>query len=150
MISNYQSIQLYTDGGARGNPGPAGYGFVVKAKDSSGAVIILKKCGDFLGHMTNNQAEYHGFLAGLRWLIEHQYQSLPLEFFLDSLLVVRQLEGKYKVKNPGLKPLWQQARLLLSQCSHYQFHHIPRSQNALADQLANLAMDQQGRVDLPL
>ncbi len=142
------NVQLYSDGGARGNPGPAGYGFVIQSKSPSGAVKFLKKCGDYLGETTNNQAEYHGLLAGLRWLLDHQFQAANLQIFLDSLLVVNQLTGKFKVKHPRLKPLWQQARTLLSQFSSSTIHHIPRHQNSLADHLANLAMDQRGRVEI--
>ncbi len=140
-------IQLYTDGGSRGNPGPAGYGFVVKTNSQSGAVNFLKKCGDYLGFATNNQAEYHGLLAGLGWLLDNHYQDSNLTVFMDSLLVVNQLNGKFKVKNPQLKPLWRQAQTLLHQFTIFNLKHIPRNQNVLADRLANLAMDRQSRVE---
>ena len=141
-------IKLYTDGGSRGNPGPAGYGFVVQNATDPNAVIILEKCGDYLGLTTNNQAEYHGLLAGLRWLLAHHYQDAKLHIFMDSLLVVNQLNGKFKVKNPRLKPLWQQAQTLLTQFPDHSIHHVLRHLNSEADHLANLAMDRQDRVEL--
>ena len=148
MSSSFVHLKLYTDGGSRGNPGPGGYGFVVQVQTSSGAVKFLKKCGDFLGQTTNNQAEYYGLLAGLRWLLDHQYHQVNLSIYLDSLLIVNQLQGKFKVKQPHLKPLWQQTQTLLHRFSSYTINHIPRHQNSLADRLANLAMDKRGRVEL--
>jgi len=131
-------LLLQTDGGSRGNPGPAAYGFV--AKDSAGN--LLEKCGNYLGLATNNQAEYAGLLAGLHWVLTH-YPTSALTIQMDSLLIVNQLKGLFKVKHPDLIPKYQEARGLLSQLSSWSIHHIPRSQNALADSLLNTVLDSQ-------
>lgn len=129
---------VYTDGAARGNPGPAGAGWVVC--DAAGTPLFQNK--KFLGERTNNQAEYQALLLALAELRE----TVPpaesvLKIFLDSELVVRQLKGEYKVKNEGLKPLFRETVLTLSRFSGYSIQHIPREQNRRADQLANEAMD---------
>ncbi len=139
MQENPKKIKLYTDGGARGNPGPAGIGFVV-IEVSSGAEIILEKCGNYLGHATNNQAEYQALIAGLTWLEEHG-RGEPLEIFLDSALVVNQVKGEFKLKNQALIPLHAKVMRLLGKRSNYSIHHIPRAQNFLADSLVNQALD---------
>lgn len=132
-------LKLYTDGGARGNPGPAAYGFVVQDVTSS-AVKLLEKCGNYLGVCTNNQAEYAGLLAGLNWVVTHHPDS-QLSIFMDSLLIVNQVKGLFKIKNPALLPKYQEVRGLLSQLPGYTISYLPRAQNALADELVNLALD---------
>ena len=132
-------LLLNTDGGSRGNPGPAAYGYVIQDV-TSGAGIILEKCGNYLGSITNNQAEYAGLVAGVKWVLAH-YPQANLEIRMDSLLIVNQVKGLYKVKSPDLLPLYQEARGLLSQLPHYTISHTYRSGNLQADQLVNDALD---------
>ena len=126
---------LYADGGARGNPGPAGAGAVLLDQDGN----EVEAFSSYLGETTNNQAEYQGLIMGLEGAIKHKVASLTVR--LDSELVVRQMNGQYKVKNPGLKPLFQKARRLLESFERASIGHVPRAQNKRADELANLAMD---------
>ena len=126
---------LYCDGGSRGNPGPAGAGFVIYDKTHK-EVCVGKK---FLGETTNNVAEYTALLLGLNKAKECGIQHLSC--FLDSELVVKQLHGEYRVKHPNIKPLFARVQALLPQFSDISFSHIPRSKNARADSLANEAMD---------
>ena len=128
-------IYAYFDGGARGNPGPAGYG--VHIVDDQGTV--LSEQHGSLGIATNNVAEYRGVIAALQWAVEHEVPSLTVRG--DSLLIVEQMRGNYKVKNEGLKPLYLQARMLVMQIGDVRFEHVPREQNKDADRLSNLGMD---------
>lgn len=133
-------INIYTDGGSRGNPGPSGYGLVVY--DNLKKVIYQES--KFLGVKTNNEAEYLALLASLEWVKKNQemYQINKVNFFADSQLLVRQLQGKYKVKAPNLKDLFIKSQQLLNQINlDYQFNDIRRELNTLADELANQAMD---------
>jgi ribonuclease HI len=132
-------IRIFTDGGARGNPGPAGIGIVVY--DGEGA--ILEQCHRYLGTATNNVAEYQGLITGLTLALKHM--PCTVEMFLDSELVVRQMKGEYKVKNENLAMLYRQACALAQQIPHIRFTHIPREQNSAADKLANVAIDSQGK-----
>lgn len=125
----------YFDGGARGNPGPAGYG--VHIVDEHGTV--LSEQHGSLGIATNNVAEYHGLIAALQWAVEHEVRSLTVRG--DSQLIVEQMRGNYKVKNEGLKPLYLQARMLVMQIGDVRFEYVPREQNKDADRLSNLGMD---------
>ena len=127
--------RLYTDGGARGNPGPAGIG--ARLLDASGDVV--EELADSIGTATNNVAEYQALLAGLELALDHDVQRLDV--FLDSELVVRQVNGQYKVKDAGLKPLHAQACLLLSRFHEVDVRHVRREQNAEADALVNKAID---------
>jgi ribonuclease HI len=127
--------RLYTDGGARGNPGPAGIG--ARLLDASGDVV--EELADSIGTATNNVAEYQALLAGLELALDHDVQRLDV--FLDSELVVRQVNGQYKVKDAGLKPLHAQACLLLSRFLEVDVRHVRREQNAEADALVNKAID---------
>ncbi|HXT71407.1 MAG TPA: ribonuclease HI family protein [Vicinamibacterales bacterium] len=124
------------DGGARGNPGPAGWGAVVR--DEAGGVVA-ELCGA-LPHSTNNVAEYSGLLAALAWCREHGATAVHVRS--DSLLLVQQMKGVYKVKNEGLKPLHGKARLLSHDIGRVTFEHVRREFNKEADRLANLAMDE--------
>jgi ribonuclease HI len=126
---------LRTDGGARGNPGPAGAAFVLE--DAGGAVV--RSGGRFLGTATNNVAEYEAVLWGLQTALEHGVSDLRV--CADSELVVKQLLGSYRVKNEGLKPLHAKARSLLGRFAAVEVLHVRREQNAAADDLANQAMD---------
>lgn len=133
---NGKSLTLYADGGSRGNPGPAGAGAYLVDENGS----ELAKLHQYLGETTNNVAEYQGLIIGLEAAVKHQAQTLTV--LLDSQLIVRQLNGQYRVKQPHLKPLFAQAKELLRQIPQVEIKHIPREENTEADQLANLAMDE--------
>ena len=128
-------ITAFFDGGARGNPGPAGWGvFIV---DDGGTV--LAELSGALGVATNNVAEYRGLLAALEWARAHGHHTLLVRS--DSLLLVEQMLGNFKVKNAGLQPLHARARVLVHQLGDVRFEHVGRAKNAHADRLANAAMD---------
>ena len=128
-------ITAYIDGGARGNPGPAGYGVRVEAPDGT----LLDELHGALGIATNNIAEYNGLLAALRWAVAHGESSVHIR--ADSELLVKQMRGEYRVKNEGLKPLFLQACALIRQIGDVRFEHVRREFNAEADRLSNLGMD---------
>ena len=125
----------HSDGGARGNPGPAGYGVVIK--DESGHKVAALK--EYLGHQTNNFAEYQGLIAALEYALEHGPKALKV--ISDSELLVRQIKGVYKVKNAALKDLHARAKDLISQLDWFSIGHALREHNQEADRLANEAMD---------
>ena len=128
-------ITAYFDGGARGNPGPAGYGvFIV---DNQGTV--LAELYEPMGIATNNVAEYRGLIAALQWAADRDLKQLIVKG--DSQLIIEQMRGNYKVKHEGLKPLYLRARMLVMQIGDVRFEHVRREQNAEADRLSNLAMD---------
>jgi ribonuclease HI len=126
---------LFCDGGARGNPGPAGAAAVLYAADGR----VLAQQGEYLGRATNNVAEYHGVLLGLDLARRHHIQDLRLR--LDSELVVRQLNGVYRVRHPDLLTLWQEVKQRLQGFAAWRVDHIPRAQNAAADRLVNEVID---------
>lgn len=127
------SLDLYTDGGARGNPGPAGIGGVLLDKDQ-----VIGEFSYFIGNTTNNVAEYKALIAGLKLA---QGKSENIRVFLDSQLIVRQLTGEYRVKEPHLKPLSAEVKLLSEKFKSISYTHVPREKNKSADALANKAMD---------
>jgi probable phosphoglycerate mutase len=129
-------ITAYIDGGARGNPGPAGYG--VHLEDADGGLLAELHGG--LGIATNNVAEYNGLLAALQWAKAHGHTVLHVKS--DSLLLVEQMRGNYKVKHPGLQPLHARARLLAHEIGRVTFEHVGRELNRDADRLSNLGMDE--------
>ena len=128
-------ITAYFDGGARSNPGPAGYGVYIV--DDQGAV--LAELHGSLGISTNNIAEYNGLIAALQWAVDHGVTEITIKG--DSLLIIEQMRGNYKVKNEGLKPLHMQARMLVMQIGHVTFEHVRREFNKDADRLSNIGMD---------
>ena len=128
-------IVAYIDGGARGNPGPAGFGVRVENADGS----LIEEFAESIGVATNNVAEYRGLLAALEWAQSHAQSRVHVRS--DSLLLVQQMLGNYKVKNAGLQPLHARARLLAQQLGDVAFEHVGRGSNAHADRLANQAMD---------
>ncbi len=128
-------ITAFFDGGARQNPGPAGYGVYIV--DDNGAV--LAELHGALGIATNNIAEYRGLIAALQWAVDNNVTEITIKG--DSLLIVEQMRGNYKVKNEGLKPLHLQARMLVMQIGNVKFAHVPRELNKDADRLSNVAMD---------
>jgi ribonuclease HI len=125
----------YTDGGARGNPGPAGYGVVIK--DETGHKVA--GLSEYLGHQTNNFAEYQGLIAALEYAIKHGPKALKV--ISDSELLVKQIKGIYKVKNPTLQDLHARAKQLIAQLDWFSIGHALREHNQEADGLANDAMD---------
>jgi ribonuclease HI len=125
----------HSDGGARGNPGPAGYGVVIQ--DEAGRKVAA--LSQYLGHQTNNFAEYQGLIAALEYAIEHKHKALKL--ISDSELLVRQIKGIYKVKNLTLQELHGRAKELIAQLEWFSIDHALREHNREADELANQAMD---------
>jgi len=130
-------VRVYSDGAARGNPGPAGAGAVLV--DPAGNVVA--RLGRYLGKQTNNVAEYQGLLLGL----EHALQLgvREIEVVADSQLLIRQLKGEYAVRHAGLKPLHAEALRLLRSFDRYELRHVPREENALADEMSNRAIDEE-------
>jgi ribonuclease HI len=128
-------ISAHCDGGARGNPGPAGFGAVLQ--DENGQ--ILAELSEFLGVRTNNYAEYSGLLACLQYALDHHHPRLRV--VSDSELMVKQIQGKYKVNSPDLRPLWQEARNRIAKLEAFEISHALRHKNKDADRLANEAMD---------
>ncbi len=127
---------LYTDGAARGNPGPAGAGAFICTPDGT----VIAEIAEYLGETTNNVAEYRGLLAGLRKLVE--IGAKEIEIRADSELMVKQLKGEYRVKNETLKVLFEEAKTLLKKIPSYSIRHVYREMNKDADRLSNLAIDQ--------
>jgi ribonuclease HI len=127
--------RLFTDGGARGNPGPAAYGYVLEAEDGS----VLDARGEPIGVATNNVAEYSALLAGLRRAAELGVDEL--EVVSDSELMVKQMKGVYRVKNEALRPLALEAGRLARALPRVTYTHVRREHNELADSLVNRALD---------
>ena len=130
----YEDIKVFTDGGARGNPGPAAIGVVITTADGQ----IIDSYGRYLGETTNNQAEYQAVAAALESI--KQYNPRKVTFHIDSELVVKQLNGQYKVKNAELKP-WHTKIKQLAATYSVEFVHVYREANKLADEQVNLAID---------
>ena len=129
-------VVAYIDGGARGNPGPAGYGVSIQSPDG----VVLDELHGGLGVATNNIAEYNGLLAALQWAVDHDVRRVHIR--ADSELLVKQMRGEYKVKNAGLQPLYVRARLLTAQLDDVRFEHVRREFNTEADRLSNVGMDE--------
>lgn len=133
-------IEVFTDGGARGNPGPAAYGFVVFINGK-----IQKEAGAYIGIATNNIAEYTAVVKALEYL-SSSYKKEDLNFYLDSNLVVSQLSGLFKIKNAKLMDLVFKVRGLETAFGRVRYSHIPRGKNKEADRLVNLALDNQAKL----
>src|ERR1035438_1173450 len=125
----------HVDGGARGNPGPSGYGVAIQ--DASGHPVA--ELSEYLGHHTNNYAEYQGLIAALRYAADNQIKALKV--VSDSELMVRQMKGIYKVRHPELRKLYDEAQMLVRRLKYFEIRHALREQNQTADRLANQAMD---------
>jgi probable phosphoglycerate mutase len=132
-------IVAYIDGGARGNPGPAGFGVRIEQEDGT---LVHEFC-ESIGVATNNVAEYRGLIAALEWARANLHRAVHVRS--DSLLLVQQMRGRYKVKHPGLQPLYAKARLLAHEIGRVTFEHVRRESNVHADRLANAAMDEAAR-----
>jgi ribonuclease HI len=127
--------RLFTDGGARGNPGPAAYGFVLESEDGT----VLAAEGEAIGNATNNVAEYSGLIAGLQKAIELHVPDV--EVVSDSELMVKQMRGEYRVKNEALRGLYDEATALARRLGNVEYRHVKRAHNELADKLVNDALD---------
>ncbi len=123
------------DGGSRGNPGPAAFGAYITLPDRPAVEVK-----GFIPHCTNNVAEYNGLLAALRWAVEHRISKLHIR--ADSELLVKQMKGVYRVKHPGLLPLYEEAKRLARVVGQVTFEHVRRELNKEADRLCNEAMDE--------
>ncbi len=130
-----KDVVIYSDGGSRGNPGPSAAAFVIVRDD-----IVIDQGGEYLGITTNNQAEYHGVQLGLEKAIVRNIKTL--EFRIDSMLVVNQLNGLYKIKNRELWPINERIQTLLTKFERVTFKHVPRELNTMADALVNKFLDE--------
>jgi ribonuclease H / adenosylcobalamin/alpha-ribazole phosphatase len=137
-------VVVWSDGGARGNPGPAGFGVVVTTPGGT----VLAQLAEGIGWATNNVAEYRGVIAGLEQALALGARRVRVR--ADSLLVVNQQNGLWKVRNPALRELWAETRRLAGQFEQVIWEHVPRERNRQADALANQAMDAQGTVERPV
>jgi ribonuclease HI len=135
-IHQVQRVRVYSDGAARGNPGPSGAGAVLV--EPSGQVV--DRLGKYLGVQTNNFAEYSGLLLGLKRARDLGVREV--EVFADSELMIRQLGGRYQVKSPSLRPLYEEALKLLNDFSRVKLVHVPREMNSAADEMSNRAIDE--------
>lgn len=129
------TVSAHCDGGARGNPGPAGYGAVIVAEDGT----VLAELSEFLGFKTNNFAEYSGLLGVLQWALDNG--QMRVKVVSDSLLMVNQIQGKFKINSPDLKPLYEEAKRRIAKLAYFNISHALRHKNKVADRLANEAMD---------
>lgn len=140
-----RTLTIYTDGGARGNPGPSAYGFVVYENEK----IVYEESG-FLGVSTNNRAEYQGVLHAMEWLTRQREDVLSVHFILDSELVVRQLNGSYKIKDQALKILaLRVVELQQSLLMEFRYSTVKRALNAYADMLVNKSLDENTTLSRP-
>jgi ribonuclease HI len=135
-VTTLDVLRLHVDGASRGNPGEAGFGVRVSAADGSEVASLY----GYIGRTTNNVAEYQALLHGLRYALARG--ASRVEVFSDSELLVRQIEGRYRVKSPGLEPLHREARGLLARFERARVAHVPRERNREADLLANRAVDE--------
>ncbi|MEK7612709.1 MAG: ribonuclease HI family protein [Patescibacteria group bacterium] len=135
-----EKIIIYTDGGARGNPGPAGIGAVIADTDGN----VLKEIAHYIGEQTNNYAEYEALIHALavaREMFGDKIHDMQISVYMDSELVVRQLTGAYKVKDPGLKEQFARVGQLAGTLKHISYNHVMRAKNVRADKLVNEAID---------
>lgn len=129
-------LNIYTDGASRGNPGKAGAGIAIFNKDTPFDTI-----SKYLGKKTNNEAEYEALLLALLWIKEHKYENKKITIYADSQLMVKQLNGEYKVKAPTIIPLFRDAKETINKCKDIKFVWVRRDENKDADNLANIAID---------
>lgn len=136
-----QHVTIHTDGGARGNPGPAAIGVVIKSAD--GTTENIRR---YIGETTNNQSEYQAVHAALTWARDHGMASVDL--YADSELIVKQLRGQYKVKNKELAPWFIKCQTLVNAIGRVQFHVVRREQNVAADALVNEVLDEAAEAEI--
>ncbi|HCN18753.1 MAG TPA: hypothetical protein DIS73_00455 [Planctomycetia bacterium] len=129
-------VLVYTDGASRGNPGKAGIGVVICDKEQN----VLEEISEYIGETTNNVAEYRALISGLEGV--RKYHPKELEMFSDSELLVKQINGQYKVRSPSILPLYKEAKRLAETLPKWKIRDIPREENPLADALANKAIDE--------
>jgi ribonuclease HI len=134
-MTDPKEMRVHIDGASRGNPGPAAYGVVMESADGSPVAALSK----FLGETTNNVAEYQALLGALEYALAHGHRRLRV--LADSELLARQIAGRYKVKSPDLRPLYEQAQRLIARLEAFSIEHVPRERNRQADRLANQALD---------
>lgn len=136
-----KQLNIYTDGGSRGNPGPAALGVYIENDQG----VTLDEIGKVIGINTNNVAEYGAIVEGLSWVLSHKHEMPNLQkihFYMDSLLASSQLNGLYKIKNPNLRILFFEAKQKETEIDvPISYSHIPREQNKKADRMVNLALD---------
>jgi len=141
MINAKEEIYIYTDGGSRGNPGPAAIGVVILDKNKK----TIKEFGEYLGEQTNNFAEYSALVAALKKakqiLGKDKISQIKINVLMDSELVVKQFLGQYKIQDPGLQKLFIEVWNLKTDFGEINFNHIPREKNKRADELVNEALD---------
>ncbi len=126
---------IYSDGGARGNPGDAGIGVAIYDKDGN----IIREISRYIGTQTNNVAEYYALVRGLEEAVSLGAKSVDI--FMDSELVVKQVMGEYRVKNEGLRPFYEIVRACLGRFENWSINHVPREKNKVADRLVNCGID---------
>ena len=126
---------IHTDGGARGNPGPGAIGVVVLDEKKK----VIKEIGKYIGKSTNNEAEYKAVVEGLKTCKE--MGGKELKFFIDSLLVVSQLNGKFKIKEPRMKTFFNEAKMIEKSFESVKYIHVPREKNYIADKIVNEVLD---------
>lgn len=134
-MNDNRTIEIFCDGGARGNPGPAAFGFVVYRNSQ-----VIQKGSGYIGIATNNFAEYTAIVKALKWL-EKNHKGEELKFYLDSQLAASQLSGLYKIKDAKIREFVVEIRMIEPQFKSVSYSHIPREKNKFADQLVNLALD---------
>lgn len=134
--STKNEIAIYTDGGSRGNPGDAAYGFVIYKDNGE-----IYSEGKYLGIQTNNFAEYMAVISAFEWVRQNLGEDVSIKLYCDSLLVASQLTGKYKVKHPAIKPLVSKAKGLESYFTNVEYYHVLREKNKEADAMVNQALD---------
>lgn len=137
IVKNLSTAKLFTDGGSRGNPGPSATGVVILDMEDN----VVKKSGKFLGVTTNNQAEYRALIEGLELALKMDIKKLSV--YMDSELIIKQVDGSYKIKNQELRPLYEKIVGLSSHFSEITFTHVPRALNKLADEIVNKCLDAQ-------
>jgi ribonuclease HI len=135
-VGQHPVVEVFSDGAARGNPGPAGAGAVVRSPDGR----VIARVGKFLGTQTNNVAEYEGLLIGVQKALD--LGAKEVRIFADSLLVISQLRGEWKIKHPGLRPFYDRAKELLKKFDRVTLQHVRRELNTQADEMSNRAIDE--------
>lgn len=138
-LFKFMDLVINTDGASRGNPGPSSYGFVIKSRGGA----ILHQEGEQIGITTNNVAEYTAVIKAFEYIIRKFFRKAPhkVEIISDSKLIVEQLSGRFKIKSPNLKPLFEKIKILEFELGNVFYRSVPREENFLADRLANRAFE---------